>query len=108
MSRDQCGTREAVMSTENNPSGETRLSVSDWHLFLVSVLGLFLELLVIRWVCTEIQLFNYLQNTVLVVCFLGLGMGCLTCRQPASLRHLLIPLLILAAILAIPYTREAF
>jgi spermidine synthase len=100
------------MATEDTApaaaSGDTRLTVSDRNLFLVSVLGLFLELLVIRWVCSEVQLFNYLQNTVLVVCFLGLGMGCLTCRQPTSLRHLLMPLLILAAILTVPYTRETF
>ena len=35
-------------------------------LFLVSVLGLFLELLLIRWIGTEIRIFAYLQNTVLV------------------------------------------
>ena len=45
-------------------------------LFLISVVGLFLELLLIRWITTEIRIFAYLQNTVLVVCFLGLGMGC--------------------------------
>ena len=50
-------------------------------LFLVSVLALFLELLFIRWIGTEIRIFAYLQNTVLVVCFLGLGMGCWTCRR---------------------------
>ena len=45
-------------------------------LFLVSVLGLFLELMLIRWIGTEIRIFAYLQNTVLVVCFMGLGLGC--------------------------------
>ena len=55
-------------------------------LFVVSVLGLFLELMLIRWISTEIRIFAYLQNTVLVVCFLGLGMGCWTCRQPVSVR----------------------
>ena len=52
-----------------------------WVLFLVSVLGLFLELMLIRWIGTEIRIFAYLQNTVLVVCFMGLGLGCLTCRK---------------------------
>ena len=50
-------------------------------LFLISVLGLFLELLLIRWISTEIRIFAYLQNTVLVVCFLGLGMGCWDSRR---------------------------
>jgi spermidine synthase len=76
-------------------------------LFLISVLGLFLELLLIRWIGTEIRIFAYLQNTVLVVCFLGLGMGCLTCRQPFRLREILIPLTVLVLLLALPPTRWA-
>jgi spermidine synthase len=74
-------------------------------LFLISVLGLFLELLLIRWIGTEVRIFAYLQNTVLVVCFLGLGMGCLTCRKPFSLRDILLPLFILTLLLAVPLTR---
>lgn len=74
--------------------------------FLVSVLGLFLELLLIRWVGTEIRVFAYLQNTVLVVCFLGLGMGCWDARRkPFRLRQTLVPLAVLVALLAIPTTR---
>jgi spermidine synthase len=69
------------------------------------VFGLFLELLLIRWIGTEIRIFAYLQNTVLVVCFLGLGMGCLTCRRPVLLREMLLPLLILVLLLAMPLTR---
>jgi spermidine synthase len=76
-------------------------------LFLVSVLGLFLELMLIRWIGTEIRIFAYLQNTVLVVCFMGLGMGCLTCRKPIIVREMLWPLLILTLLLAIPITRSA-
>ncbi len=76
-------------------------------LFLVSILGLFLELMLIRWIGTEIRIFAYLQNTVLVVCFMGLGMGCLTCRKPIVLREMLLPLLILTLLLAVPITRSA-
>lgn len=76
-----------------------------WSIFLISVLGLFLELMLIRWIGTEIRIFAYLQNTVLVVCFLGLGMGCFTCRKRISMRDLLLPLVVLTAILAIPVTR---
>src|SRR5215470_11882799 len=74
-------------------------------LFLISAAGLFLELMLIRWVSTEIRIFAYLQNCVLVVCFLGLGMGCWDCRRQFVLRELLIPLGILVALLAIPTTR---
>lgn len=77
----------------------------NWALFLVSLLGLFLELLLIRWIGTEVRIFAYLQNTVLVVCFLGLGMGCWTCRKPFVLRDMLMPLAILVLLLAIPITR---
>lgn len=78
-----------------------------WAIFLISVLGLFLEMLLIRWVGTEIRIFAYLQNTILVVCFLGLGLGCFTCRQPIVFRQLLIPLLILTGLMAFPLTRTA-
>src|SRR5262245_58776667 len=76
-------------------------------LFLISAAGLFLELLLIRWVSTEIRIFAYLQNTVLVVCFLGLGMGCWNCQKPFALRDMLIPLGILVGLLSIPATRRA-
>ncbi|MGE3818281.1 MAG: hypothetical protein AB7I30_02510 [Isosphaeraceae bacterium] len=74
-------------------------------LFLLSVAGLFLELVLIRWVSTEIRIFAYLQNTVLVVCFLGLGVGALSCRKPVAVREILLPLGVLIALLAIPATR---
>lgn len=76
-------------------------------LFLISVIGLFLELLLIRWISTEIRIFAYLQNTVLVVCFLGLGMGCWNSRRPFALRDILLPLGVLTALLAMPPTRAA-
>ena len=74
-------------------------------IFLISVVGLFLELMLIRWIGTEIRIFAYLQNTVLVVCFLGLGIGCFTCKREATLKQILKPLSLLIAILAIPQTR---
>jgi spermidine synthase len=77
----------------------------DAAVFAVSVVGLFLELLLVRWVTTEIRIFAYLQNTVLVVCFLGLGMGCWDSKKAFRLRHVLVPLLILVAVLALPPTR---
>jgi spermidine synthase len=77
-----------------------------WAIFLISVLGLFLEMLLIRWIGTEVRIFAYLQNTILVVCFLGLGLGCFTSRQPINLRQTLLPLLILVLLLAIPISKE--
>lgn len=80
----------------------------NWGILLISVVGLFLEMLLIRWIGTEIRIFAYLQNTVLVACFLGLGLGCFTCRQPIVLRRALLPLGALVLLLAIPYSREFF
>ncbi len=74
-------------------------------IFLISVVGLFLEMLLIRWISTEVRIFAYLQNTILVVCFLGLGLGCFTSRQPINLRAALVPLALLCLLLAIPATR---
>ena len=66
-------------------------------IFVISVFGLFLELMLIRWIGTEVRIFAYLQNTVLIVCFLGLGMGCFTSKQPVRLRNVLLPLAALTA-----------
>ncbi len=76
-------------------------------LFLISLAGLFLELLLIRWITTEINIFAYLQNTILVVCFMGFGMGCMTSRQPIDLKGALCSLLLFALLMAIPMSREA-
>jgi len=81
------------------------IEAKTFELFLISVVGLFLELLLIRWITTEIHICAYLQNTVLVVCFLGLGMGCWDCRKKFALRNVLIPLSILVGLLAFPPTR---
>ena len=75
-------------------------------IFMISLLGLFLELMLVRWIGTEVRIFAYLQNTVLIVCFLGLGIGCFTCQRPASLRQILVPLLALTTILTVPLTRN--
>ncbi len=74
--------------------------------FLVSVWALFLEMLLIRWIGTEIRIFAYLQNTVLIVCFLGLGIGCMTSREPVALRRSIVVLFILTALMASYETRQ--
>jgi spermidine synthase len=72
----------------------------------VSVLALYLEILLIRWIGTEINIFAYLQNTILVICFLGLGMGCFSCRKRIRLPMTLIPLLVLLVAMSVPVTRS--
>ena len=77
-----------------------------WAIFLISMLGLFLEMLLIRWIGTEIRIFAYLQNTILVACFLGLGLGCFTSHRPIILRQSLVSLTFLLVLMAIPISRS--
>jgi len=44
-------------------------------LLLISCLGLFLELAVIRWIAGEVRLFSYFKNLPLLAAFLGLAIG---------------------------------
>lgn len=45
------------------------------ELFLLSFAGLYLELLVIRWMSVDIRTFSVFKTFPLVVCFVGLGAG---------------------------------
>ena len=54
---------------------------SNLSIFWISVVGLYLELLLIRRIGTDIRIFAYLQNAVLVVCILGLGNGFFTMKE---------------------------
>jgi spermidine synthase len=75
-------------------------------IFLLSVLTLFVEMMLIRWVGTEIRIFAYLQNTILVVCFLGLGMGCFTAQRPIDLRVVAGGMIVIALTLSLPWPRS--
>ncbi|HLZ41353.1 MAG TPA: methyltransferase domain-containing protein [Candidatus Sulfotelmatobacter sp.] len=71
-------------------------------LALISLLSLFTEMLMIRWVSSEIRIFAYFKNFVLVACFLGFGLGCYLCRRRIQVTALLSPLLLLALVLKLP------
>src|SRR5690349_23722851 len=89
-------------STQGDFSPEDLGGFSWLNLVLVSVLSLFLELLMIRWVSSEIRIFAYFKNFVLVACFLGFGLGCYLCRRRVQLMALITPLLLLTVILKAP------
>jgi spermidine synthase len=55
------------------------------RLFLVSSAALYLEIVLIRWLGTEVKIFAFFQNLTLLVCFLGFGIGCYTSKQRGSL-----------------------
>ena len=96
-----------MRSSQTFADNDLKIPHVTWAILLVSVLGLFLETLLIRWIGTEIRIFAYLQNTILVVCFLGLGLGMFTSTRPVEIRHSLVPLMILLFLMAIPVTRTA-
>jgi len=52
-----------------------------WELLLASFLTLFAELAFIRWMAVEIRVFAYFKNLVLLLCFLGFGIGCALARS---------------------------
>jgi spermidine synthase len=45
------------------------------RLFIISALALFIELALIRYLGSEIRIFAYYKNLVLIACFLGFGVG---------------------------------
>jgi len=77
--------------------------LSDAELFFVSVLILFLELALIRWIGTEIRIFAYLGNLILVVCFFGVGLGCYRSTEAVSWVRMSANLLLLVALVANPF-----
>ena len=54
------------------------------RLFLVSFAALFFEVLLIRWIATEVTVFGYFKNLILMGSFVGLGLGCATARRLGS------------------------
>ncbi|MCB0329708.1 MAG: methyltransferase domain-containing protein [Bdellovibrionales bacterium] len=79
-----------------------------WRIGLTAGCILFFELLLIRWVSTEANIFAYLQNSILVVCFLGLGMGLLYPKQgKAVLSPTVMCLALITLILSFRATRDA-
>jgi len=74
----------------------------DAEIFIVSALILYLELVLIRWIGTEIRIFAYLGNLILVVCFFGVGLGCYLSERPASLWRMGLNIFVLAFCIANP------
>lgn len=76
------------------------------RVFLISALALFVEMLLVRWLGTELRIFAYVQNAVLVTAFLGLGLGSLDSRRPARLLPAVVCLALLALVIRDPFRWE--
>ena len=66
-----------------------------WPLALISFLSVYLELVVIRWLASEVRIFAYFKNFALLAAFLGFGIGCLLARRRRNYFRFT-PLLLLA------------
>lgn len=60
---------------EKEEMSRNDISSNWWQLALISSIGLFLELAVIRWLSGEVRLFSYLKNISLLSAFLGFAIG---------------------------------
>ena len=71
------------------------------RLLLISVASLYYELMLIRWLPSEVRILAYFSNVTLISCILGLGLGALmawdTRLRPGSVFALLAALLLLAS-----------
>jgi hypothetical protein len=68
------------------------------YLFSISFLSLFMELLLIRWIGTEVRIFAYFRNLILISCFLGLGIGFSLKKFQSGLLTSITLILLLAAL----------
>ena len=71
-------------------------------LFLASFLALYFELVVIRYLSTEIRVFAYLKNLTLIASFFGIGLGMILGQTPKALKRLF-PLVTAALFLLITF-----
>ena len=62
-----------------------------WPIFLLSFIGLFAEIMLIRWHSSLFQVFAFFKNISLLACFLGLGLG-LALKDRKQLLLPLVPL----------------
>ncbi len=63
------------------------------HLFLVSALALFFEVVFVRWISTEVRIFAFFKNIPLIAAYLGFGIGCLKGESRSRLEVLFVPAL---------------
>jgi SAM-dependent methyltransferase len=69
-------------------------------LFLISFALLFLELACIRWFASTVVFLTFFTNIVLLACVLGMSAGCLAASRRIDYLEALVPLTLLAVLLA--------
>ncbi len=70
------------------------------RLVLVSLLALFHEMVVVRWLAGECRVYGYYANLPLITAFFGIGVGCILAPRSVRLLPLFAPLLLAFVFLA--------
>src|SRR5262249_3512627 len=86
--------------TPEKPAVPAGIRRSHVDLFLISFLGLFLELACIRWFGSTVIFLTFFTNLVLMACFLGISVGCLAARSRKDLMGAVLPLVLFTTALA--------
>jgi SAM-dependent methyltransferase len=73
-------------ATAVEPSLPASAAGPTWKLFLASFVALFFELVIIRYLSTEIRAFAYLKNLPLIASFFGIGLGMIMGAPRKSLK----------------------
>jgi len=85
------------------PSQPAAQVSSMWRLFIISFASLYLEIVLIRWLGTEVKIFAFFQNLALITCFLGFGVGCFTSKMRGSILPSLAAITTLVVIVLLPF-----
>jgi SAM-dependent methyltransferase len=70
-------------------------------LLLISFLILFFELACIRFFGSTVVFLTFFTNIVLMACFLGMSVGCMTAKRRSNFIEMVLPLLFMSAMLAL-------
>ena len=97
------GNREAIMDRFGTIDFAALGGYRAGMFALISLVSLYLELLLIRWVSSEIRVFAFFKSLVLIACFLGFGLGCYLTRARARLAYTLVPMLALVLLIELPW-----
>jgi hypothetical protein len=93
------------MAQDNLSTTFKRMFARWWPLFLVSSLGLFWEMAVIRWISAEVRLFSYFKNLPMLAAFLGLSIGFAFVGRSRDYRSAFVPLLGLFVVMVLAVGR---
>src|SRR5215218_9909696 len=70
-------------------------------LLLISFLILFFELTCIRFFGSMVVFLTFFTNIVLMACFLGMSVGCMTATRKSNLANMVLPLTFVSVLLAL-------